>query len=76
VSDSAILFVMVADYIAVDGPDEVHVLQIGRNEAKRGNALRKRIEMQKEKSKQMLKQYGLEYRDVLQLDRSTAKSKL
>ena len=27
----------------VDGPDEVHVLQIGKNEAKRGDALRKRI---------------------------------
>ncbi|RMD44403.1 hypothetical protein DV735_g644, partial [Chaetothyriales sp. CBS 134920] len=53
----------------VDGPDEVHLLQLGRNEAKRGDALRSRINTQKEKSKAILKQYGLEHRDVLQLDR-------
>jgi acyl-CoA dehydrogenase len=53
----------------VDGPDEVHVLQIGRNEAKRGVALLKRIEAQKGKTRELLKYYGLEYRDVLQLDR-------
>lgn len=61
----------------VDGPDEVHVLQLGRNEAKRGDALRQRIDAQKEKTRELLKQYGMEYRDVLQLDRvSGGKSKL
>jgi acyl-CoA dehydrogenase len=57
----------------VDGPDEVHILQIGRNEAKRGDALRKRIDAQKEKTKELLRQYGMEYRDVLQLDRVMGK---
>lgn len=53
------------------------MLQIGKNEAKRGNALRKRIESQKERSKEMLKRYGMEYKDVLQLDRvSGGQSKL
>ena len=32
----------------VDGPDEVHMLQLGRNENKRGDALRKRILAQQE----------------------------
>ncbi|RMZ88813.1 hypothetical protein DV736_g3953, partial [Chaetothyriales sp. CBS 134916] len=53
----------------VDGPDEVHMLQLGRNEAKRGDALRKRINLQKEKTKTILSQYGLQPLDVLQLDR-------
>ena len=53
------------------------MLQIGKNEAKRGDVVRKRLESQKEKSKEILKKYGLEYRDVLQLDRiSGSKSKL
>jgi acyl-CoA dehydrogenase len=51
----------------------VHILQIGRNEAKRGDALRKRIDAQKEKTKELLRQYGMEYRDVLQLDRVMGK---
>jgi len=61
----------------VDGPDEVHVLQIGRNESKRGDNLRKRIVAQQEKSKELLQKYGLRYEDPLQLDRiSGGKSKL
>lgn len=61
----------------VDGPDEVHMLQLGRNENKRGAALLKRIEAQKEKSRELLKKYGLQERDVLQLNRvSGGKSKL
>ena len=61
----------------VDGPDEVHVLQIGRNEAKRGVALGKRIEAQKSKTRELLRRYGMVERDLLQLDREAGgKSKL
>jgi acyl-CoA dehydrogenase len=61
----------------VDGPDEVHMLQLGRNENKRGPALLKRIQAQKDKTRELLKQYGLEERDVLQLNRvNGGKSKL
>ena len=61
----------------VDGPDEVHMLQLGRNENKRGAALLKRIEAQKEKSQELLRQYGLQEKDVLALNRvSGGQSKL
>lgn len=61
----------------VDGPDEVHIMQLGRNENKRGPALLKRIQAQKEKSRELLKQYGLKERDVLEINRvSGGKSKL
>ena len=61
----------------VDGPDEVHMLQLGRNESKRGDALRQRILAQQEKTREMLRHYGLQERDVLQLDRvSGGKAKL
>ena len=54
----------------VDGPDEVHILQIGRNEAKRGDALLKRILAQQQKTDELLKSYNMEKRDVLQLNRT------
>ncbi|KAF2755926.1 acyl-CoA dehydrogenase NM domain-like protein [Pseudovirgaria hyperparasitica] len=61
----------------VDGPDEVHLLQLGRNENKKGKAHKSRIEAQAAKSDELLKQYGLEKKDVLQLNRvSGGKSKL
>ncbi|CAK3836966.1 Acyl- dehydrogenase family member 11 [Lecanosticta acicola] len=60
----------------VDGPDEVHTLQMGRNENKKGRFYLERITWQKKKTEEMLKAYGLEKRDVLQLDRQVAKSKL
>jgi len=61
----------------VDGPDEVHLLQIGKNENKRGDALRQRIEAQKKKTLELLSQYGMKQQDVLQLSRiSGGKSKL
>lgn len=53
----------------VDGPDEVHMLQLGRNENKRGPNLLKRIKAQNEKTRELLKFYGLEDRDVLELNR-------
>lgn len=58
----------------VDGPDEVHLLQLGRNENKRGQALLGKIEAQKQKTKALLEQYKLEERDSLQLDRRSGNS--
>lgn len=53
----------------VDGPDEVHMLQLGRNEARRGDALRKKLEAQKAKTRQILASYNLAEKDVLELNR-------
>ncbi|ORY71150.1 acyl-CoA dehydrogenase domain-containing protein [Pseudomassariella vexata] len=43
-----------------DGPDEVHLQQMGRNENKRGMAVTQKILGQKEKTEQLLKQYGVQ----------------
>ncbi|KAI8940942.1 hypothetical protein NX059_002195 [Plenodomus lindquistii] len=53
----------------VDGPDEVHLLQLGRNENKRGVAHKKRIEAQQKRGEEMCRQYGIEPRDPLFLNR-------
>ncbi|CAK7208574.1 hypothetical protein SCUCBS95973_000148 [Sporothrix curviconia] len=42
-----------------DGPDEVHLAQMGRNENKRGQAVAQQIKWQLAKSEQMLKDRGL-----------------
>ena len=60
----------------VDGPDEVHMQQLGRNENKRGKAMYEKIEWQKKRSAEMAKAYNMEKRDVLQLDREHSKAKL
>ena len=60
----------------VDGPDEVHMQQLGKNENKRGKAMFEKIEWQKKRSAEMAKAYGMEKRDVLQLDRQHSKAKL
>lgn len=41
-----------------DGPDEVHLQQMGRNENKRGKAVAEKINAQKEKTEQLRKQYN------------------
>ena len=41
-----------------DGPDEVHLQQMGRNENKRGKAIAEKIAAQKAKTEQLMKQYG------------------
>jgi acyl-CoA dehydrogenase len=41
-----------------DGPDEVHLQQMGRNENKRGKAIADKIAAQKAKTEQLMKQYG------------------
>lgn len=53
----------------VDGPDEVHILQLGRNEAKRGEALLKKIRAQREKALSLMKAAGIQYEDRLALNR-------
>jgi len=60
----------------VDGPDEVHLLQLGRNENKRGTAAAQKIEAQKKKSLQLLDKHGLNKRDPLYLGRQSGKAKL
>ncbi|KAK4543048.1 hypothetical protein LTR36_005825 [Oleoguttula mirabilis] len=60
----------------VDGPDEVHLIQLGRNENKRGKWLLEKIEWQKKRSEELAKSYGFEKRDILQLDRQHSKAKL
>jgi acyl-CoA dehydrogenase len=58
----------------VDGPDEVHLLQLGRNENKRGPAHKKRIEAQTKKGLDLCKQYGIQARDPLHLNRKSGEA--
>lgn len=60
----------------VDGPDEVHLLQLGRNENKRGKFCLERIEWQKKRGEEMGRKYGLTKKDPLALNRVSGKSKL
>jgi acyl-CoA dehydrogenase len=43
-----------------DGPDEVHLQQMGRNENKRGRAVAAKINGQKEKAEALMKQYQVQ----------------
>lgn len=58
----------------VDGPDEVHLLQLGRNENKRGPAHKARIEAQQKKGEELCRKYGIEPRDPLYLNRTSAEA--
>jgi len=42
-----------------DGPDEVHLQQLGKNENKRGAAVTKQIKDQAETTKKMFAQYNI-----------------
>lgn len=53
----------------VDGPDEVHLLQLGKNENKKGVAHKRRIEAQKQKGKELCQKYGVDFKDPLELNR-------
>ncbi|POS81044.1 acyl-CoA dehydrogenase [Diaporthe helianthi] len=44
-----------------DGPDEVHLQQMGRNENKRGKEVTAKIQMQKKKTEELLKKYGVKH---------------
>lgn len=58
----------------VDGPDEVHLLQLGKNENKRGPAHKARIEAQTKKGLELCRKYGIEPRDVLYLNRKSGEA--
>ncbi|KAF2205576.1 acyl-CoA dehydrogenase NM domain-like protein [Delitschia confertaspora ATCC 74209] len=58
----------------VDGPDEVHLLQLGRNENKRGPAHMNRIEAQKRKGNELCKKYGISLTDPLHLNRKSGEA--
>jgi acyl-CoA dehydrogenase len=60
----------------VDGPDEVHLYQLGRNEIKQGLTLKGRIEAQKARTSEMFKDYGILQEDNLSLNRVSGQSKL
>lgn len=59
----------------VDGPDEVHMLQLGRNEAKKGTALLEKIRAQQEKTRKLLGEKGMEFEDRLALNRVMGQGK-
>ena len=55
-----------------DGPDEVHLQQMGRNENKRGQEVTQKILAQKQKTEQLLKQHNVKRLEI----GSTIKPKL
>lgn len=60
----------------VDGPDEVHLQQLGRNENKRGKTVVAKLEKQQAKTQELFKRYGMQQRDILELNKQFKKSKL
>jgi acyl-CoA dehydrogenase len=60
----------------VDGPDEVHLLQLGRNENKRGKIVQDKLEKQRVATEALLDKYGLSKKDPLYLGRTTGATKL
>lgn len=57
----------------VDGPDEVHLQQLGKNENKRGKEAMEKLKAQKAKTQELMKQYGVTKTDPLILNRVKAK---
>jgi acyl-CoA dehydrogenase len=53
----------------VDGPDEVHMLQLGRNENKRGKVILEKLETQMKAVKALFERSGTELEDPLKLNR-------
>ncbi|GAB7343800.1 hypothetical protein MBLNU457_1771t1 [Dothideomycetes sp. NU457] len=60
----------------VDGPDEVHLIQLGKNENKRGKECFEKIEWQKKKGQEIAAKYSITLKDPLQLNRVSGKAKL
>jgi acyl-CoA dehydrogenase len=58
----------------VDGPDEVHLLQLGRNENKRAPFVIAQLAKQKKAQLAALSAKGLEKRDILYLGKSTGEA--
>ncbi|MCJ1429311.1 hypothetical protein MMC29_007224 [Sticta canariensis] len=48
-----------------DGPDEVHLQQMGKNENKRGKEIRERLERQREAADKLLRQYQVQLKSRL-----------
>lgn len=47
-----------------DGPDEVHLQQMGKNENKRGKEVTEQIKGQQRKTEELMKKYGLSSEDL------------
>lgn len=47
-----------------DGPDEVHLQQMGRNENKRGKEVTEQIRRQGEEAERLLKKYGVTHQEL------------
>lgn len=60
----------------VDGPDEVHLLQLGKREAKRATAIREQLERQKVVEAALFQEYSLKKVDPLDMGWRKTKSKL
>ena len=60
----------------VDGPDEVHMLQLGRNENKRAKVVTEKLAAQQAATEALLKKHGLTVKDPLYLGRTTGAAKL
>jgi len=58
----------------VDGPDEVHLLQLGRNENKRAPFVMEKLAKQKAAQLRELTKKGLERKDILYIGKSTGES--
>ncbi|KAF2261130.1 acyl-CoA dehydrogenase NM domain-like protein [Lojkania enalia] len=57
----------------VDGPDEVHLVQLAKNENKRGPAHKRRLDAQKKKGEELCRKFGVSTNDVLHLNRQSGK---
>ena len=51
----------------VDGPDEVHLLQLGRREYRRNKVVRELLEKQKELEREFFRKYGVKKVDKLEM---------
>lgn len=60
----------------VDGPDEVHLQQMGKNENKRGKHAMEVIERQKARTAELFREYGVEQKDILSLNRIKSEGKV
>lgn len=62
----------------VDGPDEVHLQQLGKNENKKGNVVMAKIEQQRQTTQALAREYGVKSMERLELNRvkSSGGSKL
>ena len=56
----------------VDGPDEVHLQQLGKNENKKGAFFKAKLDAQKAKTEELFKAYGIQRKDPLALNRTSA----